>query len=108
MAGSISESDWKYLRSIHDELLVSLCKRINEKTIGILHSKDKTDHEKYLKAYQHIKKSDDIVAECFNDWRRSTIAQRLIRMHRHRLLTENHLQNLSEKTRELVKWSETL
>lgn len=108
MAGSISETDWKYLRSIHDELLASLCRRINETTVEIIRSKDKTDHDKYLKAFRHIMDSNDIVAECFNDWRRSTIAQRLIRMHRHRLLTENHLQNLSEKTREFVKWSETL
>jgi hypothetical protein len=108
MTGSISENDWNYLRSMHDELLASLCRRINEKTIEILRSKNKTDHDKYLKAFRHIQDSDDIVAECFNDWRRSTIGQKLISMQRHKLLTESHLQHLSDKAREFVKWSETL
>ena len=108
MTSSISENDWKYLRSIHDELLASLCRRINNKTVEILNSQDKTDHDKYLKAYRHINDSDGIVAECFNDWRRSTIGVRLISMQRNRLLTEPHLENLSEKTRVFIKWSETL
>ena len=104
----ISETDWKYLRSIRNELLASLCRRINETTVDILRGKNKTDHDKYLKAFQHIKESDDIVAKCFNDWRRSTIGQRLISLQRHKLLPESHLQNLSEQAREFVKWSETL
>ena len=108
MPSSISETDWKYLRSIKDELLASLCRRINEKTVEVLRSTDKTDYEKYLAVYNHIKDSDDIVAVCFNDWRRATIGQRLISMHHHKLLTEKHLQNLSEKTREFVKGSEAL
>ncbi len=107
MAGSISETDWKYLRNIKNELIASLCRRINEKTVKILSSKGTTDHEKYLKAYRHINDSDDIVAECFNDWRRSTICVRLMSIHRHKLLTEKHLGSLSEKTREFIKWSET-
>ena len=108
MAGLISETDWKYLRSIKDELLASLCRRINETTVEILHRTDMTDYEKYIAVYSNIKDSDDVVAECFNDWRRSTIGQRLISMHRHKLLTEKHLQNLLEKAREFVKGSETL
>jgi len=108
MTSSISENDWKYLRSIRDELIASLCRRINETTIEILHNKNEMDYDKYLNAYRHIKDSDGIVAECFNDWRRSTIGVRLISMQRNRLLTEPHLENLSEKTRVFIKWSETL
>jgi hypothetical protein len=108
MAGSISEADWKYLQNIKGELLEAICRRINKKTVAIFRSTDKTDYEKYIAVYNHIKDSDDIVAECFNDWRRSTIGQRLISMQRHKLLTEKNLEKLSEKARKFVKWSETL
>ena len=108
MTGSISENDWKYLRSIQGELLASLCKRINDATLSMLHADGKSEHARYLESFRHIKDSDGIIAECFNDWRRSTIGQRLISLHRHRLLTQTHLQHLSERARDFLQWSETL
>ena len=71
MIVSILESDWKYLRKIEADLLATLCNRINTKSQKILNEGSLSEHEKYLNLYRHIKKSDKIIADCFNDWRRS-------------------------------------
>lgn len=108
MKDTISEKDWKYLRHIQPEMLASLCNRINQEAMGILRSGDGSEQEKYQRLYQHIHDSDKIIAVCFNDWRRSTIGQRIIHLNSHGLLTQEHFQHLTEETRAFIKWSETL
>jgi hypothetical protein len=102
MTGSIPEKDWKYLRSIEAELLADLCRRINQSAAEILRSEFGSEHEKYLKLYKHIEASDRIVADCFNDWRRSNLRLKLPLLRRHKLLTAEHISNLSDETRELL------
>ena len=86
MARSTPERDWKYMRKIHDDLLVRLCERINKKSIAILKEGIGSEHEKYLKLYKHIQNSDRIIADCFNDWRRSTLIMKLTAIQHHDLL----------------------
>jgi hypothetical protein len=100
MTISIQESDWKYLRKREVEMLSTLCGRINEQSKNILN--DESEHEKYLKMYDHIKKSDKIVADCFNDWRRSNIWLKIQCLRRHDLLTDEHLNQMSDGVRSLI------
>ena len=96
------EEDWKYLRKIEPDMLNALCLRIHKRVESIIIAPDKTEHEKYLELYQCIQDSDDIVALCFNDWRRSTIEMKLRHLLRHDLLEREHVQNLSNETQALV------
>ena len=95
MAGSFPEKDWKYLRSISDEMLNILCGRINREVIEIVQSQDASEHAKYLRLYKHVQESDNVVADCFNDWRRSTLGRRLLSLLRHGLLTEEQQAGLT-------------
>jgi len=101
--GTIPEIDWKYLRSVQSELLSSLCERINRKAMEILRSGDMAEHDKYKTLYQHMQHSDEIVAECFNDWRRSNILFKLIILQNNSLLTKEHIRHLSDETKDLLK-----
>ncbi len=74
----IPERDWKYLRTIRDEMLQTLCKRINDEAVRIVTSKSGSEHDKYLRLFKHIMKKDDIVGFCFNDWRRSNIINHIL------------------------------
>ena len=103
MTESISERDWKYLRTIHDDLLASLCERINSQSEAILKQGKSSPHKTYLSLYRHIRDSDDIIARCFNDLRRSTLLMKLAAMHEQGLLTDIHIQNLSPETQERLK-----
>ncbi len=99
---TIPERDWKYLRGIEKELLAVLCARINRKALEMLQAPDGDEHERYLRLYRHYRDSDKIVADCFNDWRRSNIALKLLLIRRHKLLSEEMAAKLSEETRELL------
>ena len=97
MSKTISEKDWKYLRGIQDEMLSDLCYRINRKAVEILNTKEETERDKFHELYKHIKDSDQIVGDCFDDWRRSNISFKLLFLLRHNLLTEERISGLSEK-----------
>lgn len=99
------EKDWKYLRSIEAELLAKLCGRINQEALEILQSTDMAEHERYLRLYRHYRDSDKIVADCFDDWRRSNIELKLLLMRKHKLLSVEMVGRLSEETRaRLAEW----
>ena len=103
MGTAIPEIDWKYLRSVQAELLSSLCERINGKAMKILQSAEMSEHDKYRALYQHMLNSDKTVAECFDDWRRSTIRLKLVMLHRNSLLTGKHIRHLSDETKTFLK-----
>jgi hypothetical protein len=98
MAGSIPESDWKYIKGIKDHLLDVLCQQINRKSVAILTENKDSEYERYLRNFKYIQKSDRIIAECFDDWRRSSLMQKLIALQYHALLTEEHIEQLSDET----------
>jgi len=103
MTESISERDWKHMRTIHDDLLASLCERIISQSEAILKQGRDTPHKTYLDLYRHIQDSDDVIAVCFNDWRRSTLQMKLSALHEHGLLSEVQIQKLSPETQERLK-----
>jgi hypothetical protein len=103
MTISIQESDWKYLRKRNKDMLSTLCGRINEQSKNIINDQFVSEHEKYLKLYDHIKKSDKIIADCFNDWRRSNIWLKIQFLRKHDLLTNEHLDQMSDGVKVLVE-----
>jgi hypothetical protein len=98
MPRSTPECDWKYAKTVHDALLASLCARINARSAAILEGSSGSEHEKYLKLYRHIHKSDQIIGECFNGFRRSTLLTQLAAMQKHGILTPNYVEHLSPQT----------
>jgi hypothetical protein len=103
MIRAVPEKDWQYLRSVQSELLSSLCKKINQKSMEILGSEEMSERDKYKALYQHILDSDEIVAKCFDDWRRSTIDQKVLLLYHNSLLTDEHIEHLSHDTKNLLK-----
>ena len=99
----ILESDWKYLRKIEPDMLANLCSRINTESQAILTDGSMSEHEKYLDLYEHIKDSDKIIADCFNDWRRSNIDLKIRHLWHHGLLRETHLDQMADGVRTLVE-----
>jgi hypothetical protein len=97
------EREWKYMRKIMPDLLNTLADRINQESLAILSEEATSAHERYLKLFRHIHDSDEVVAECFDDWRRSRLLMRLISLRRHGLLTDEHMENLSEQTCDTIK-----
>ena len=97
------ERDWKYMRKVKEDLLADLCEQINGQAMDILKSEANSEHERRGRLYRHVQDSDDIVADCFDDWRRSTLLMKLVALQRHGLLTSDHMQHLSEETQKRLK-----
>jgi len=96
----IAERDWKYLARIKGELLNALCARLNAMALVILSDSSLSQHERFLRLYRHLLESDQTVADCFNDWRRSNILDKLLMLRRHQLLMDEHMSRLSAHTQE--------
>ena len=97
------ERDWKYMKKIKEDLIAVLCGQINGQAMDILKSDANSERERYGRLYQHVQGSDDIVSDCFDDWRRSTLLMKLVALQRHSLLTSDHMQHLSEETQKRLK-----
>lgn len=99
---NIPESDWKYLRTIKDEMLEALCKRINDEASQIVSNKQLSQHERFLHLFRHVMQENEIIARCFDDWRRSNIIMNMLWLRKEQLLTDAHLSHLSEETRRRI------
>lgn len=99
---NIPESDWKYLRSLKDELLNTLCRRINDEASRIITDSPSSQHERFLRLFKHVLKKNQIIADCFDDWRRSNIILKVVSLRQQRLLTEEHISKLSQETRQKI------
>jgi len=102
MNRDIPERDWKKLRSFKPEMLNVLCERINKKAEKLINSDDKNEHEKYIELYRYINDADRTVALCFDDWRRSNIRTKISALLSENLLTDEHVQELSDETKRTV------
>src|SRR5258708_15485808 len=85
------ERDWRYLRSVHDEMLEALSRRINDEVRVMLARADISENEKRGKVYDIVRKRDRIVAGCFDDWRGSRSLECCWSLRKHGLLRPVHI-----------------
>jgi hypothetical protein len=105
MIDKIKESDWKYLKKLKPMLLERACTQINKEAVLIL--KNEENHEQYqvyMDMFRHYEQKDDILAECFDDYRRSKAKQRIFSLIYHGIMSDNELQGFSDDTKEFVKF----
>lgn len=107
--GDLPERDWKYLRSIQQELLDRLCRRILAEIQAEIAEAEtnRSAHETYLSVYKLVDRSDHVIGDCCDDWRRSTIVARLYSLISLDLLSDEEQSHLSDETRERIcQWKE--
>lgn len=95
----LPESDWKKLRSIREKALARFCTRV----LSQIHSKSAPDHfeeahKTYLEVYRVVDENDALLADLFDDWRRSMAFIRLMGWLSHGLVTEEEFRSLSQET----------
>lgn len=103
MDSNFTESDWKAFRKYKDEMLEALVERINQKSISILRSPEKTHLDRYHELFKHVRDSDHLVAACFDDWRRSCFAIFALNLFAEELIPEDLWNQLSASTQDRLK-----
>lgn len=103
MQRDFPEPDWKNLSRLKPLALDRLCRRILQESGKILdRAKESGHYATYLELYKHLHTSDETVADCFNDWKRSQALNVLINWRSENLLTEEEFNTFSPDTRTLV------
>ncbi|MGB5761633.1 MAG: hypothetical protein WBM58_03685 [Sedimenticolaceae bacterium] len=79
---SIPENDWKQLRAIQSEKLALAGERILAAAEGIAKQRKDNEHESFLKLWDETNKGNRLIAELFDDLRRSNAIFKLIAWRR--------------------------
>ena len=97
-----SEKDWKILRGVREKALNRLCSRILNELEKMYHLEKSSNapHSAYINVYRFIQERDKVVADLFNDWRRTTVFIVVSGWLREGLLTRLEFNKLSEETKE--------
>jgi hypothetical protein len=98
----IKESDWKHLRSLHKVALERYCQRVLSDVQQCANQSSQTFHQRYLDIFQVVKQRDKLLAQLFDDPRRSTATFTIIALRRHGLLEDAEFAQFSEELRNLA------
>jgi hypothetical protein len=101
----IQEADWKYMSRLKPVLLERLCNRILDKVQKECHPEKRSagSHEQYLRVFKLVANQDKILADCFDDWSRSRLFEKIALLSRHKIITQDELLGLSEETRNTLR-----
>ena len=103
------ERDWKTLRRLKPLALERLTRRILDGAQEIIASAEEgQSHDAYLELYRYIKEQDEIVADCFDDWRRSNAMILLLHWRSQGLITDEEFQAFTPETRNSIDFLLTM
>jgi len=108
MPGDIRESDWKVFRQVRTVALERFCEKVLREIISFASDATKTPHERYLDIYKLVRERDRMLADAFNDVRRSTALLQLSIIHSHGLFTEEEMAKFSPEARDAFTWHERI
>lgn len=101
---SFPEHDWKTLSRLKPIALERLCRCILDEVQHLVAGASKGEsHRTYLALYRHMKERDRLIADCFDDWRRSRALNLLMLWRQHNLLTGEEFAAFSPETRAAVE-----
>jgi hypothetical protein len=98
----IAESDWRLLRQLAPLALERFCQETLDKIAHIAAGRNRTYHQRYLAIYDLIQRRDKMLADAFNNMRRSTAFYQLAHIYSMQLLREEEFSRFSQETRSLV------
>src|SRR5215217_7055944 len=99
MPREISERDWKLLRELKPIALERFCDRVLAELAGVAGARDKGSHERYLAAFDLIRRRDRDLADTFDGLRRSTALLQLAAMRSRGLVTDEEFARFGAETR---------
>ena len=102
------ERDWKLLRELKPVALERLCEKILRDAAEIAKATGSSKHQSYLKLWGMIQDQNEVVAQAFDDHRRSTALLKILEIHRQGLLTDEEFARFSEETQKRVLTLESL
>jgi hypothetical protein len=97
----ISEPDWKVWRRLHTVALDRYCQKVL-RDAAKLETDQGTAHERYVKLYQLVKRTDKKIGEIFDGPSRSGAYFKIAAARHARVLTDDEIAEFSEETQSVV------
>ena len=102
MHDHIPEADWITVRDISRLALDRLCQRVLDEITAIANDPDKGAHAKYGEIYRLIQDRDKIIADAFDDLKRSNALFKIATMKRLGVISNDELARFSQDTLDRV------
>lgn len=99
---SISESDWKKLRSIKGEVLNFSCERVLDRIKKTIEKQSENKHEIYLDLWKILKEEDQKIAIMFDDLKRSNAIHKLAAWKHNGVISDDSFAEFSNETRHRI------
>jgi hypothetical protein len=90
-----TEQDWRFLSALREQLHEEFLRRLNGELALLVRRTDISEGEKRQMIRKHVRECDADIADCFADWRRSTLPTTALFLRKHGLLTDDHVDQLS-------------
>lgn len=97
------EADWKRFRKLRKVALERLCERTLRRVSELCNDSERGFHDRYGEVYGFIQESDEQIAICFDDPRRSKADLQLAAMYVRGLVTEEELDEFTEETSRMAR-----
>jgi len=98
----MQESEWKRFRQLHVVALNRFCEKVLQEISQITADATKSPHERYLQIFKVLRERDRVVADAFDDLRRSTALMQLAIIYAQGLINDDELRDFTQETRDAV------
>lgn len=103
MTNDITESDWKFFRTLHPVAVERFCKQILNEIDTISADDAKSFHQRYSDIFKLLERRDKELAHLFDNPRRSNAKAQILAIYQYGLLTEDELNSFSQALVQLVR-----
>lgn len=99
---SIPEKDWKMLSVLKENLLNSACETIFQRIEQLSSTRKGREHATYLELWKLMNQEDKVIAEMFDDLKRSNAVFKIAALKHHGVLTDDQLALFSQAIQDKV------
>ncbi len=99
---SIPEKDWKMLSALKENLLNSACETIFQRIEQLSSTRKGREHATYLELWKLMNQEDKVIAEMFDDLKRSNAVFKIAALKHHGVLTDEQLALFSQEIQDKV------
>ncbi|HLP62719.1 MAG TPA: hypothetical protein VK186_28025 [Candidatus Deferrimicrobium sp.] len=65
--------------------------------------KNQEQYQVFMALYKHYQQKDNLIADCFDDYRRSTAIYKILHLLNNEIITEAEFEGFSSETKAIVR-----
>jgi hypothetical protein len=99
----VPEADWKVFRELRELALERFCRRVLEDLELVLRDTSRNYHQRFLDVSRFLRLRDEVLANVFDDPRRSRMIVQLAAIYEHGLLEPDEFRRFTARIRTTIE-----